>query len=104
MNSIIFIFCLLLFTCPLSNCLPNEKQIREELFELGRKKYGSDSKKMFTAYDRNEDGKLDDSEVRVMLQEAGGYNWLLGTITHRLIHALDKNGDHAVSYEEIPTE
>ena len=104
MNVIILILALLLFTYPLSNCLPNEKQIREEIFELGKIKYNSDAKKMFSAYDRNGNDKLDDSEIRVLLQESGGYKWTLGIITDRLIHTLDKNGDHAISSDEIPSE
>ena len=101
---VILIFYSVLFIFHLSNGLPNEKQVRNELFELGKNKYDSDPKKMFTAYDRNGDGKLEDSEVRVLLQESGGYKWVLGIITDRLIHTLDKNGDHAISFDEIPAE
>lgn len=104
MNSIILIIYLLMLTVTYSNGLPNEKQVREEILELGRKEYGSSAKRMFAAFDRNNDGKLEDSEIRTLLQKSGGYKWTLKIVTDRLIHSLDKNGDHAVSYDEIPSE
>ena len=104
MNSLILTFYLLILSFTLLNGLPNEKQVREEIIELGKKEYDSNPKKMFAAFDLNKDGKLEDSEIRTLLQKSGGYNWTLKIITDRLIHYLDKNGDHAVSYDEISSQ
>ena len=46
MNSIILIIYLLMLTVTYSNGLPNEKQVREEILELGRKEYGSSAKRL----------------------------------------------------------
>ncbi|KAI6657273.1 hypothetical protein LOD99_21 [Oopsacas minuta] len=102
MNTTLITTYFLLLILTLTYGLPNEKQIKEEIMELGKKQYDNDPKKMFTAFDRNKNGKLEDAEVRVLLQESGGYKWTLKIVTDRLIHTLDKDGDHAVSYDEIP--
>lgn len=85
----------------------NEQQeLIEKIEALLQKKYGAtdeDSmKKLFLAYDANNDGKIDKDELMRLLKDADvGNTFTRGAWVKGVIEQLDKNADKAISWDEF---
>lgn len=83
-----------------------QEELVEKLEALMKKKYGATSeenmKKLFLAYDANNDGKIDKNELMTLLKDADvGNSFTRGAWVKGIIEQLDKNADKAISWDEF---
>src|SRR5262249_988772 len=87
--------------------MANEQQeLVEKVQALMTKKYGGTStesmRKLFDAYDRDRDGKIDSGELETLLKDAGVGNAITrGAWIKGIINALDQNGDKRIDWDEF---
>lgn len=85
----------------------NEQQeLIEKIEALLQKKFSAtdeDSmKKLFLAYDANNDGKIDKDELMKLLKDADvGNTFTRGAWVKGVLEQLDRNADKAISWDEF---
>ena len=106
MNTCVLLCTLFLVVLSVSSSLigDKEEQIKMEVKNYLEKEYDFSWRKMFDALDTDGDGKIVSGELKVLFEKSGGHGWFVqGIIAGKMIERLDKNGDDAISFEEIPT-
>jgi Ca2+-binding EF-hand superfamily protein len=83
-----------------------QEELVEKVQALMSKKFGGASpeamRKLFDAYDRDGDGKIDSGELESLLKDAGVGNALTrGAWIKGIISAMDQNSDKRIDWAEF---
>ncbi|WP_299101205.1 EF-hand domain-containing protein [uncultured Winogradskyella sp.] len=61
----------------------------------------STPEKAFAFFDKNGDGKLNNSEIVKLLKQAEISGFIRGIVSSKLIEGYDKDGDERINWEEF---
>jgi Ca2+-binding EF-hand superfamily protein len=83
-----------------------QDELVQKVQALMSKRFGSSSpearRKLFDAYDRDGDGKIDSGELEGLLKDAGVGNALTrGAWIKGIIAAMDQSGDKRIDWDEF---
>jgi Ca2+-binding EF-hand superfamily protein len=83
-----------------------QEELVEKIQKLLKKKYGDASiesmRKLFDAYDRNKDERIDAGELEQLLKDADvGNAFTRGAWVKGVIAALDTNADKTIDWKEF---
>ena len=83
-----------------------QEELVQKVQALMAKKFGASSpeamRKLFDAYDRDADGKIDAHELEALLVDAGvGNAFTRGAWVKGIISAMDQNSDKRVDWDEF---
>lgn len=81
---------------------PNVAELKQKVARLVREHFSHDYKKTFEHYDGNHDGTMTKDEIKKLLSDAGIGNAITrGAWADGVLHALDLDNDHGVSWAEF---
>jgi Ca2+-binding EF-hand superfamily protein len=80
----------------------NEEELKSKVIALVCKNHGGSYKNAFDHYDKNQDQKIDEKELKQLLEDANVGNWVTrGKWVDGLMKKFDSDHDRCISWGEF---